>query len=137
MDQPWPNRRKYPRVRTEVPVLVQRAEGDTQLARGIDLGMGGIRFQCFGLDLAVGDVIEATLSLGNNNSVTVVGKTVRVTDTDQTQEVALAFERIIDPETLKRLCEVGQADEGEGIPGSGDGDSVKSARSGPDGGQDE
>ncbi len=113
MDKPWQDRRKYPRVRTEVPVLVQRAEGDTQLARGLDLGMGGIRFQCFGLDLVVGDVIEATLALGNNNSVTVVGKTVRVTDTDQTQEVALAFERIIDQETLKRLCEVGQGDESQ------------------------
>ncbi len=122
MDKPWQDRRKYPRVRTEVPVLVRRVEGDTQLARGIDLGMGGIRFQCFGLDLAVGDVIEATLALGNNNSVSVVGKTVRVTDTDQTQDVALAFERIIDPETLKLLCEVGQADESEGIPGSGNGE---------------
>ena len=110
MDKPWQDRRKYPRVRTEVPVLVQRAEGGTQLARGLDLGMGGIRFHCFGLDLVVGDVIEATLALGNNNSVTVVGKTVRVTNTGQTQDVALAFERIIDPETLKRLCEVRPAE---------------------------
>ncbi len=120
MDQPpEANRRKYPRVRTDVPVLVQRAEGDTQLARGVDLGLGGIRFECFGLDLAVGEVIEATLALGNNKSVTVVGKTVRVTNIGERQDVALAFERIIDAEMLKRLCEVGQADESEGIPGSG------------------
>ncbi len=105
MDQPWQDRRKYPRVRTEVLVRVRRVEGATQLARGLDLGMGGIRFQCFGLELAVGEVIEATLALGNNNRVTVVGKTVRVTNTGGTQDVALAFERLIDPETLKRLCE--------------------------------
>ncbi len=55
--------------------------------------------------------IEASLALGNNNRVTVVGQTVRVTNTGGTQDVALAFERIIDPETLKRFCEVGQADE--------------------------
>ncbi len=131
MDKPWQDRRKYPRVRTGALVLVRRAEGETQLARGLDLGMGGIRFECFGLDLAVGEVIEATLAVGNNKSVTVVGKTVRVTNIGERQDVALAFERIIDAEMLKRLCEVGQADESEDIPGSGN------ARSGPDGGQDE
>ncbi len=130
MDQPWQDRRKYPRVRTEVLVLVRRVEGATQLARGLDLGMGGIRFQCFGLELAVGEVIEATLALGNNNSVTVVGKTVHVTNVGQRQAVALAFERIIDSETFKRLSKRGQADDSEDIPGSGN------ARSGPDGGQD-
>ena len=39
----------------------------------------------------------------------VVAKTVRVTDMGQRQEVALAFERIIDSETLERLSERGQA----------------------------
>ncbi len=73
--------------------------------------MGGIRFHCFGLDLVVGDVIEATLALGDNNSVTVVGKTVRVTDTGQTQDVALTFERIIDSETFTRLSKRWRADE--------------------------
>ncbi len=110
MDQPpQANRRKYPRVRTEALVLVRRVrrvEGKTQLARGVDLGLGGIRFQCVGQDLELGEVIEATLILGHD-SVKVVGKTVRVTNKDQTQEVALAFERIIDSETLKRLCSAG------------------------------
>ncbi len=99
-------------------MLVRRVEGETQLVREVDLGLGGMRFQCHGLDLAVGEVIEATLIL-NEYRVTVVGKAVRVTNTGQTQEVALAFKRAIDPETLKRLCEVGQADESEDIPGSG------------------
>ncbi len=138
MDQPpQDNRRKYPRVRTGALVLVRRVEGETQLVREVDLGLGGMRFQCFSLDLAVGEVIEATLAVGNNKSVTVVGKTVRVTNIGERQDVALAFERIIDAEVLERLCEVGQADESEGIPGSVKGDSVKSARLGPDGGQDE
>ncbi len=131
MDKPWQDRRKYPRVRTEALVLVRRVEGETQLARGVDLGLGGIRFECFGLDLAVGEVVQATLALGNNNSVTVVGKTVHVTNIGQRQDVALAFARIIDSETFKRLSKRGQADDSEDIPGSGN------ARSGPDGGQDE
>ena len=114
MDQPpQANRRKYPRVRTKALVLVRRVrrvEGKTQLARGVDLGLGGIRFQCVGQALELGEVIEATLILGHN-SVKVGGKTVRVTDMGQRQDVALAFERIIASETLKRYCEVGQADE--------------------------
>ncbi len=64
MDQPpQANRRKSPRVRTEALVLVRRVrrvEGKTQLARGVDLGLGGIRFQCVGQDLELGEVIEAT-----------------------------------------------------------------------------
>ena len=105
------DRRNYRRVGAEVLVVVRRVEGETQLVRGLDLGMGGMRFECFGLDLAVGEVIEATLALDNNNSVTVVGKTARVTNTGQTQDVALTFERIIDSETFKRLSERWRADE--------------------------
>ncbi len=137
MDQPpQANRRKYLRVRTGAVVLLRRIEGRTQLARGVDLGIGGIRFQCVGQDLELGEWIAAKLILGDD-TVVVVGKVVHVTNVGRRQEVALAFERVIDPETLERLCERGQADESEGIPGSGNGDAVKSARSGPDGGQDE
>ncbi len=130
-------RRKYPRVRTAAHVLVRRVEGaDPKLARGVDLGIGGIRFECGDdLDLELGEVVTATLTLGEI-SMTVVGKTVRVTDKGQTREVALEFERLIDSEELERLSEREQADESEGIPGSGNGDSEKSARSGPHGGQD-
>ncbi len=112
MDQPpQANRRKYPRVRAEVLVLLRRAEGEMQLGQVVDLGIGGIRFRCFGQDHELDEVIEVRLFL-YDDIVTMVGKTVRVTDmVDQTQEVALAFERVSDPETLKRFCGVGQADE--------------------------
>ncbi len=110
MDQPWQDRRKYPRVRTGVVVLLRRIEGRTRLARGVDLGIGGIRFQCVGHDVEIGEWIAAKLILGDD-TVVVVGKAVHVTNVGRTQEVALAFERVIDPEALERLCEVGQADE--------------------------
>ncbi len=112
MDQaPHANRRKYPRhAAAAVLVALRRVEGgDPKLGRVVDLGRGGVRFRCFTQDLAVGEVIEATLIL-NEYRVTVVGKAVRVTNKGQTQEVALAFKRAIDPETLKRLCEVGPAE---------------------------
>ncbi len=104
MDNPHKDRRKFTR-RAGAAVVARRIEGgDPKLGRAVDLGMGGLRFQCLGLNVAVGEVIEATILVGDD-SVTVVGKTVRVTDMGQTQEIALTFERVIDPEALERLCE--------------------------------
>ncbi len=107
MDQPpQDNRRQYPRIRSEALVVVCRVEGEIQLGRGHDLGIGGVRFQCLDpFDFGLGEVIEVTLALGED-SVTVVGKTVRVIDKGQTREVALEFERPIDSETLERLCDL-------------------------------
>ncbi len=106
MDQPpQANRRQYPRIRAEAFVVIRRVKGEIQVGRGHDLGIGGIRFQCLGpFDFGLGEVIEVTLALGED-SATVVGKTVRVTDKGQTREVALEFERLIDSEALERFCD--------------------------------
>ena len=113
MDKPsQADRRKYPRVRAEALVVVRRVEGEMRLGRGLDLGIGGIRFQCLGPDLEIGEVIEVTLALAED-SVTAVGTTIRVTDVGQMQEVAMAFEQVTKPEALERLCELGIEEDEE------------------------
>jgi hypothetical protein len=85
------DRRKYPRVRTDSLVSIRRIETPPQLAHALDLSLGGIRFQCVGVELELDQVVSVTLTLGDRTA-TVVGKLVRVTDLDAfTQEVALAF----------------------------------------------
>jgi PilZ domain len=77
------DRRKYPRVRTESLV-------------------GGIRFQCVGLEVDLGETLRVQLTIGSR-TIQVEGQLVRVTELDGfTQEVALAFTNV-DPETLRFL----------------------------------
>jgi hypothetical protein len=104
------DRRKYPRVRTDSVVAIRRVEDGPTLAHGLDLGLGGIRFQCVGLELDLGEAVEVTFNLGDATS-TVVGRIVRLTELDPfTQEIGLAFLHV-DPETLDRFYEFGLAGE--------------------------
>ncbi len=86
------DRRKYPRVRTDSLVSIRRLETPPPaLAHALDLSLGGVRFQCVGVELELNEVVSVTLTLGDRTA-TVIGKLVRVTDLDAfTQEVALAF----------------------------------------------
>jgi hypothetical protein len=114
MRKPSPeDRRKYPRVRTDAVVAIRRMDDGLQLAHGVDLGIGGIRFQCVGLDLDPGQPVEVTLNLGDCTR-SVIGQIVRCTDLDPfTQEIALAFVQV-DPDTLDRFQELGlSGDDGE------------------------
>ena len=70
-------RREYPRVRADTQVAIHRVEHGTQLGDAIDLGVGGIRFQCPGNELSVTDLVEITFDLGAE-SLTVLGNVVRV-----------------------------------------------------------
>jgi hypothetical protein len=102
------DRRKYPRVRTDSVVAIRRVEDGPKLAQGLDLGLGGIRFQCVGLELDLGETVEVTFNLGDDTS-TVLGRIVRLTDLDPfTQEIGLAFLHV-DPDTLDRFYEFGLA----------------------------
>jgi hypothetical protein len=89
------DRRKFPRVRTDSVISIARLDPPpTSLAHAIDLSMNGIRFQCVGVELVLGDLLRVTLTLGDE-TVTVEGQLVRVTDLDPfTQEVALAFSTV-------------------------------------------
>ncbi len=96
------DRRKYPRVFTESLVSIARVDSREALANALDVSIGGIRFQCVGLEVELGEVLRVMLTIGER-TVSVVGKLVRVTDLDGfTQEVALSFTEV-DPDTLRLL----------------------------------
>lgn len=116
MDPSEFNRRKYPRIRADAARAVgwvedpDRLDRETEFAEVLDLGIGGIRFQCADLDLSPGHLVEVTFTL-DDRPATVVGKVLRVTDLgSSTQEVAVAFVRI-EPDTLQRFCELKLGEE--------------------------
>ncbi len=85
------DRRKYPRVRTDSVVAIRRLGPPEVLAHALDLSLGGIRFQCVGVELELGEAVAVTLTIGDRTA-TVVGRLMRLTDLDAfTQEVALEF----------------------------------------------
>ncbi len=95
-------RRKYPRVRTEVLFSVTRMDAPDGVASAVDFSLGGIRFQCVGIEFKVGQLLHVRLNLGGTE-VGAIGKLVRITKPDAfTQELALAFVEV-EARTLKLL----------------------------------
>ncbi len=94
------NRRKYPRVPLDAVLGVEIWESD---ATGLDVSGVGIRFQCAGLRVRVGDTLRVELTL-ENQAFYVIGKAIRMIRLDESlQEVALAFSEVdLD---LERLLE--------------------------------
>jgi hypothetical protein len=98
------DRRKYPRVSIESLVSIARVDTNGALGYALDVSIGGIRFQCVGLEVELGELLRVQVTL-DDRTVSVVGKLVRVTELDAfTQEVALAFTEV-DPETLRLLSD--------------------------------
>lgn len=84
-------RRKYRRVRTDSVVSIRRIDSPEMVAHALDLSLGGIRFECVGIELEVGETVQVDIML-EDCTATVVGRLVRVTELDAfAQEVALAF----------------------------------------------
>ena len=100
---PTMDRRKYLRVMTEQLVSIGRLDEREGLAHALDLSLGGIRFQCVGLDVVEGEMLKVTLTLGERTA-TVVGQIKRVESLDEfTQEVALSFVKMED--SLREMIE--------------------------------
>ncbi|MFQ5514034.1 MAG: PilZ domain-containing protein [Myxococcota bacterium] len=100
------DRRLYPRIRADAEVGIHLLSGGTRWAQGVDVGLGGIRFQCIGEELERGATLEVTFTIGGH-SATVAGKVVRVDEADpHVQEVALAFLEL-DPDTVERFASLG------------------------------
>jgi len=96
------DRRKYLRVLTEQVISIGRLDSREGLAHALDLSLGGIRFQCVGLDVQVGEMLKVTLTLAES-TYALVGQIMRVVDLDEfTQEVALSFVKM-DDETRRVL----------------------------------
>ena len=97
------DRRKFPRVQTESLVSIARVHEREAHAHALDVSIGGIRFQCVGLEVDLGEELRVQLTIGDR-TVSVIGKLVRVTELDGfTQEVALTFTEV-DSETLSFLA---------------------------------
>ena len=106
------DRRKYPRIRTDSVMSIRPIEDREHLVHGLDLGLGGVRFGCVGLELELGSLIEVTFNLGDKTA-TVLGKIVRLTDLDSiAQEVGLAFVKV-DSDVLGRFYELGLTGDAE------------------------
>ena len=99
------DRRKYRRVETESIMSVAHVDAPTALATTVDVSRGGIRFQCVGLEVEVGQTIRVELTL-EDQTLNVIGTLVRVTELDAfAQDVALAFSDV-DPDTQQLLEDV-------------------------------
>jgi hypothetical protein len=98
------DRRKFPRVHTDSVVSISRIDTPSTLGHALDVSLGGIRFQCVGVELELGDVVSVMMTLGDE-TLEIKGRLVRVTDLDAfTQEVALGFTEL-DPAVLEVLKE--------------------------------
>ena len=107
-------RRDYSRVNYDAIVSVARASRIDVAAQGLDMSIGGLRFEVEGLELRLDETVRVTLEV-EGQPVTVVGQLVRVTDVDAfSQEVALAFLEV-DSETLAILEQ--SLPLGEELPG--------------------
>ena len=84
-------RRKYRRVRTDSVLSIRRIDSAEVVAHALDLSLGGIRFECVGIEVEVGETVAVDIML-EGSTVSVLGRLVRVTELDAfAQEVALAF----------------------------------------------
>jgi hypothetical protein len=68
---------------------VEKDEGSGRMAQALDLSRAGVRFQCMGLEVGVGDSLRVHMTL-EERTFCALGRVVRVTDLDAfTQEIAL------------------------------------------------
>ncbi len=107
------DRRRFLRVTTDQLVAIGRLDDREGLAHALDLSMGGIRFQCVGLDAKPGELLKVVLTL-REDTKTLVGQITRVEKLDEfTQEVALCFVKMAD-DTRRYLEENLPVDDADG-----------------------
>ena len=98
------DRRKYSRLGTDQVISFALLDTSDQLAISKDMSPGGIRFECVGCELDLGDTIRVTFNVGEH-SIVAVGHVVWATETDPiTTDIGLEFLEI-DPEALRLIEE--------------------------------
>lgn len=101
------DRRKYSRLGTDQVISFAVLDTTDQLAVGKDMSPGGIRFECVGCELDLGDTIRVTFNVGEH-SIVAVGQVVWATETDPiTTDIGLEFIEI-DPEALRLIEETAE-----------------------------
>ncbi len=107
------DRRRFLRVTTDQLVAIGRLDDREGLAHALDLSMGGIRFQCVGLDAKPGEILKVVLTL-REDTRTLIGQITRAEKLDEfTQEVALCFVKM-DDDTRRYLEENLPVDDADG-----------------------
>ncbi|HVP30583.1 MAG TPA: PilZ domain-containing protein [Myxococcota bacterium] len=97
-------RRKYTRIPTDQ--MISFAPLDTRATLGVsrDFSLGGIRFECIGMEIALGDVLRVAFNVGDH-TVNAVGRVAWVTDVDAlTTDVGIEFLEI-DPLAVRLMEE--------------------------------
>ncbi len=92
-NEPPVERRKYPRIKTEVLAAIEREDSPNVVAYAVDLSLGGIRFRYLGTgsEFAVDDLVHMTIRVGDADA-SVTGKVMRIQELDATaHELALSF----------------------------------------------
>ncbi len=101
------DRRKFPRIATDQVISFAIVDANDQLAISRDVSPGGIRFECVGCELDLGDTIRVTFNVGDR-SVVAVGEVVWATETDPiTLDIGLEF-RDIDADALRAIEETAE-----------------------------
>ncbi len=91
--EPVLERRKYPRVKTEVLAAIEREDSSNVVAYAVDLSLGGIRFRYLGSgrEFQLEELVRMTLRVGDADA-SVTGKVTRIQQLDATaHELALSF----------------------------------------------
>jgi hypothetical protein len=106
MSDPGLERRKYPRLRAETTIAVARVDGSGRLAYGRDLSLGGVRFQIFGAEIEIGELLRVYLSF-EDETVSALGRVVWATEVDAfTTDVGMEFVEVddVDLEKIQKLA---------------------------------
>lgn len=90
-DRPGDERRAHSRVEAEEMIGINADDSAQVIGLSVDLSRSGMRLQCVGLELRVGQMVEVSLTVERTTCI-VAGRIVRVIDLDgHTLEVGIAF----------------------------------------------
>ena len=105
-NEPPVERRKYPRIKTEVLAAIEREISPNVVAYAVDLSLGGIRFRYLGTgsECEVDESVRVTIRIGSTDA-SVMGKVMRIQELDtNAHELAVSFVEM-DAETRELLEE--------------------------------
>lgn len=97
-----PERRRHPRVRTDIMLSIERLDGHGRVGHIMDMSLGGVRLQSVGHRLIREEVVRLAFNMGGDMFI-FFAKAIRIKKLDAfSQEVTLAFTGM-DPERREVL----------------------------------
>ena len=105
-------RRKYRRIGTDQIISVARVDTWEQLGVSRNMSTGGIRFEAIGCGIELGEALQVTFNVGDQQTVVAIGRVTWLTKIDSiTFDVGLEFIEI-DPQAVDMLDEVTATETG-------------------------